>query len=270
VISHADLREMIAPYALGALDPPDLAAVEEHLNDCAFCANLAREAGEVGHYLSYAAPYRAVPEGGLARLMASIRPSSFTAVPRVVAALAPSGEVPKRRFRPRLPAWLRSPSAVPLAASLLLMLGLTGWNAELMRELHGERDEMNLLHQRLGEQSHLLVMVTSHTAVTRPLESTALAPSAQVRLIMDGDTNSAMLMANRLPPLPPGRVYQVWLGRQGARMPAGRFMVDQQGDGECNLELDDSVHSYDSAWITLEPMKGTPTPNSPGVAKGTL
>ncbi|MFI5267801.1 MAG: anti-sigma factor, partial [Chloroflexota bacterium] len=78
------------------------------------------------------------------------------------------------------------------------------------------------------------------------------------------------LMAARLPPVPAGHVYQVWLGRQGARMPAGRLVVDEQGDGECNLQLDGSVHSYDSAWITLEPAEGGPMPNSPGVAKGFL
>lgn len=97
-----------------------------------------------------------------------------------------------------------------------------------------------------------------------------MAPSADVRLVMDMETNTAMLVATRLPPLSSDRVYQVWLGRQGARMPAARLIVDQQGDGECNLDLDASMHSYDSAWITLEPAVGSPMPNSPGIAKGTL
>jgi hypothetical protein len=87
---------------------------------------------------------------------------------------------------------------------------------------------------------------------------------------MDGESNSAMLMATKLPPLGTDRVYQVWQGRQGARMPAARLVVDDDGDGECILTLDASVHSYDSAWITLEPAQGGPMPNSPGVARGVL
>ena len=156
-----------------------------------------------------------------------------------------------------------------MISAVVVILGLAGWNMALMGELHEERREMDALHGRLAQQAHLMAMVTSGSAVTRALQGTAMAPSAEVRLVMDAESNSAMLMASRLPALPPKHMYQVWLGRQGARMPAARLMVDDQGDGECNLQLDGSVHSYDSAWITLEPMSG-PMPNSPGIAKGTL
>jgi hypothetical protein len=307
-VTHADVRELIACYALNALDQDEATVVREHLVECGFCANLAREASEVAHYLPYAAGYQPPPGGSLERLLATVAPGARAAASRPLPGDLPrwAGEAPgllnpappgtrpgvpdavgggagqragARPGQPRgwmaglIERWLgslRAPVFAPVAAMVLVALGVAGWNMSLMGELRDDRRQMSLLQTRLAQQTHLLVMVTSGSAVTRPLQGTALAPSAELRLIMDGESNSAMLMAMRLPPLPTGRIYQVWLGRQGARMPAGRLVVDDQGDGECNLQLDSSVHSYDSAWITLEPAQGGPMPNSPGVARGVL
>jgi hypothetical protein len=273
-VTHADVRELIASYALGALEPGETALVQEHLEDCAFCANLAREAAEVAHFLPYATHYRTPPEGCLERLMKSVgaplpraKPAPEPGQPETPP-VQPGAESP--RLTRRLLSWLRTPVLAPVAAGVVFVLGLAGWNMSLMSELHDERREMDSLRNRLAQQTHLLGMVASGSAVTRPLQGTAMAPSADVRLIMDAETNTAMLVASRLPPLPPDRIYQVWLGRQGARMPAAKLVVDQQGNGECNLDLDASIHSYDSAWITLEPAVGGPMPNSPGIARGTL
>jgi Anti-sigma-K factor rskA, C-terminal/Putative zinc-finger len=274
-VTHADVRELIASYTLGALEPNEIALVQEHLEECAFCANLAREASEVAHYMPYAAPYRAAPAGCLERLLTSMgllsTPGADTALTtRRDPVLSPPAVGPRRGLWQRLVDWVQGPVLAPAAAGVVLILGLASWNMTLMRDLQDERREVNGLQNRLAQQTHLLGMVASGTAVTHALQGTAMAPSADVRLVMDMETNSAMLVASRLPPLPSDRIYQVWLGRQGARMPAARLVVDRQGDGECNLDLDASVRSYDSAWITLEPAMGGPMPNSPGIAKATL
>ena len=269
-MTHGDVRELIAPFAVGALEEPESSLVRLHLDECAFCTNLAREATEVAHCLGQAVPQKAPPAGSLDRLLASLdqprQPHERTPVAPPTASHAATAPR-ESRF-----GWLRSafrPSFAPLAASLLLVLGLGAWNVALLNELRSERRDVQNMQTRLAQQSHVLLLATSRSAVSRPLEGTAMAPSAQVRLIMDAETNSAMIMANQMPALQRGYVYQVWLGRQGARMPACKLWVDEQGDGECSLQLDASIHSYDSAWITLEPMEGT-KPNSPGIAKGVL
>jgi hypothetical protein len=267
-VTHSDVRELIAAYAVGALEGEDSGLVQDHLGECGFCANLAREAAEVAHYLPYAAPAQRVPAGSLERLMASVADANRAPEPAAAPALSVFGA--RRRWLERLLDQIKTPVFAPAITAVVLLLGLGGWNMLLMGELKEERRQMSALQGRLAQQTHLMVMVTSGSTVTKPLQGTPLAPSAEVRLVMDGETNSAMLMATRLPPPPAGRIYQVWLGRQGARMPAGRLVVDADGDGECNLLLDASVHSYDSAWITLEPAEGGPLPNSPGVAKGFL
>src|SRR6266571_810640 len=193
-----------------------MAVVRQHLGDCGFCANLAREAAEVAHYLPYATRYRGAPHGSLQRVLQSVGAARPQTEP---------GRTPQSLLD-----WLHMPIFAPVAAAVVLVLGLAGWNMSLMGELSENRRQVATLHNRLGQQTHLLVMVSSGSSVTRPLQGTALAPSAAIRLIMDGETNSAMLMASRLPPPPAGQVYQVWLGRQGARMPACRLTVDEQGD----------------------------------------
>ncbi len=277
-MTHGDVRDLIAPYVVGALEAPESVEMEEHLEGCGFCANLAREALEVVHCLPYVAPQRPLPGGALERLLTSIsggasgiyRTSTIaeaTALaPAAIEARAPATERKGRRWQ----TWFRSPSLFPVAAGFILVAGMAAWNVSLERELGSERREMDVMRGRLGQQSHLLLMVTSTASMARPLQGTALAPSAQVRLIMDGESNSAMLFASHLPPLGSNQVYEVWLGRQGVRVPAGTFQVDQQGDGECSLQLDGSIHSYDSAWITAEPARGGPMPNSPGIARGAL
>ena len=268
-MTHADVHDLIAPYALGALEEPEVTLMHEHLSGCRFCGNIAREAREVATHLAFAAPQRPAPPGSLERLLATV--GSAAAASTRAHWPAPGrkgakGRGPLPRLPWRWPSLLRAPSVLPVAATIIVALALAGWNFALMTDLHSEHLEMSTLQTRLVEQSHLLVMVTSGSAVTHALRGTALAPSAQVRLIMDQLSNTAMVMASRLPPLPPGHVYEVWLGRQGARLPAGSFTVDGHGDGESSLRLDASVHSYDSAWITVEPAQGGPLPNSPGVA----
>lgn len=271
-MTHADIRELIAPFALGVLEEPEAGVVSEHLGECGFCSNLAREASEIAHSVGYSVAQRPAPAGSLERLMAVIQRGrqpepAVTPAPAMAASEGPRTSLARRIYG--LFERLAGPALAPLAASLLVVLGLAGWNLSLMTELRSERRDVDSLQSRLAQQTHALLMMTSQTTITRPLRGTAMAPSAQVHLIMDDETNAAMLMASRLPPLPRGYVYQVWLGRQGARMPAGKMWVDEEGDGECNLQLDASVHSYDSAWITMEPMDGT-KPNSPGYARGTL
>ncbi|MBV8083747.1 MAG: zf-HC2 domain-containing protein, partial [Chloroflexi bacterium] len=129
-MNHAEIRDLIAPYALGALEEPDATLLRDHLRECGFCANLAREAGEVAHHMSYAPRLHSAPAGSQERLIASIEPGRQRD--------AAASRAPRRKVL----GWLsRLDTAVlaPLAASLAVVLGLSAWNVSLMRDLHSER-----------------------------------------------------------------------------------------------------------------------------------
>jgi hypothetical protein len=161
--------------------------------------------------------------------------------------------------------------AVPLGAGALAAVGLALWNVALMTQLRDVQAQEDAIRGRLARHSEVLFMATSGQLVLRRLQPTALAPNAQVSLLIEPGENRAMLMATHLPPLPPEHLYQVWFGRGGLRHAVGRFAIDERGNTEANLNVPpDGLSAYESAWITVEPMQGTPTPNSPGIARGPL
>ena len=156
------------------------------------------------------------------------------------------------------------------AIVLVVTLGLSGWNVALVRQFQGERGQINDMKLRLADRFHVLWMLTSPGVVKRTLETTALAPQAQVRLILEPAENAAILVAANLPSPPPGDVYQMWLGHPGTRLQAGRFAVDRDGSAEAALIVSHPLASCESAWITIEPQSGDPVPNGLGVARGSL
>ena len=156
------------------------------------------------------------------------------------------------------------------AAIVIAIIGLSGWNVALIRQIQGERGQMDGMKLRLTDRFHALWMLTSPGVLMRTLETTALAPQAQVRLMLDPGENAAMLLAANLPLLPTGEVYQVWFGHPGTRLQVGRFTVDRDGSSETPLSVSHPLTTCESAWITIEPQRGEPPLNSIGVAKGTL
>ncbi|MHB8619814.1 MAG: anti-sigma factor [Chloroflexota bacterium] len=268
-MTHAEARELIAPYALNSLEPNDLPRVEDHLAACVFCAHEASDAAEVVDYLAYATQFRPPPAQCMERLLSQVERE----IPEIAQGFAGRDSArkaaPAREVR-RPGRWIGWLSPLPIAASLLLALGLATWNVLLMGEVDSDHHQVATLNDRLVHQSQILFVMSSGDAVSRTLWGTSRAPNAEVRLVMDRASGKAMVMANRLPPPPPGQVYQVWLGKAGKRYPVARLVVDERGAGECTLPAGTASQSYDSAWITLEPVQGSPRPDSPGIARGTI
>jgi hypothetical protein len=150
-------------------------------------------------------------------------------------------------------------------------LALIAWNLALTAQLGNQQAALDSLRFHVARHTEALLMATSSEVVIRPLQPTALAPSAQVRLLLDRSDDHALLIASNLPPLRPGQRYQVWFGQGGLRREAGQLDIDRRGNGDAQLILPpDGLAAYDAAWITLEPSQGTPTPNGAGVARGAL
>jgi anti-sigma-K factor RskA len=79
------------------------------------------------------------------------------------------------------------------------------------------------------------------------------------------------LLVARLPPLQPGRVYQLWL-IQGQNQPVsgGVFTVDQQGQGLMSVPPTQQVSAADTFAVTDEPGPlGSPKATTPILIIGT-
>ncbi|HKF76651.1 MAG TPA: anti-sigma factor [Candidatus Dormibacteraeota bacterium] len=244
-MDHAELREQLGAYALGALDPEDAEAVAAHVATCQECraelADLRRVADGLPTALEAASPLRLHP---------SVKRRVVTAV-----------QTPPRRrhFRPAL--W---PAAA--VAALLMFIGSTVYAVRLQLE---EQDlavavRAETLH-KLGEtlsqrdQLRVLEVLSSNTTTQRSLRPVDPGQpafhAAYGKLWTRGDDADVVVMVNRLPQPGPGQHYELWVTSNGRTVDCGPMHLDSEGFAMMLYRADRNGPSYQRAVVTLG---GTP------------
>ena len=84
------------------------------------------------------------------------------------------------------------------------------------------------------------------------------APDARARVFLAAGGRRAVLVADALPELPAGRVYQLWAIAGGTPVPAGTFEPRPGGQG--TLLVEDPPAGTDVWAVTVEPEGGVPAP----------
>jgi anti-sigma-K factor RskA len=212
---HAWARELLGPYVLGALDPEEEQAVERHLAGCAACRNEERGLRETHERLA-----------GVS-IAASSAPPDLKA--RILGALPQGG-----RNRGATPGETardgRSSSLVRRAVAVVtILLPLVLVVAYLVGAF--DRPEM-----------------------TAALAPTELAPGAGGELEVRGlgSDLEASLEVWGLPETEDDEYYELWFGKEGGRVSAGTFAVDDRGRGELSALCPEVAGGYQRAGITLE------------------
>lgn len=275
--------ELLAAYALDALDADELRRVEAHLAEpCAACER------ELSGY-----------SGLLERLASEVAPitPSASARARLLAAVA-AAEPPGDRsaaplaFEPRRPAASASaprPRRDPLAwlavAASLGALVLAGWGAlgrgELARAVARSDAERERLASRLadtdaalvGARSELARLSSSLSFVAAPGNRAILlaglepVPEAAGKTIVNPVTGDAMFVASGLPQPAAGRTYQLWFITGSGAVSAGVFDVDRRGEGSLEVAGVPSAEEVLAWAVTLEPAGGMPQPTGAMVLK---
>jgi anti-sigma-K factor RskA len=212
ITRHAEARDLLGAFALGAVDAEDAATVRRHLATCAECqAEIAQLWVMVDVLRETVAPLDPPPalrDRIAAAVMAETAstPHGPAAAPETAA--FPSGPTitPVERLSEpiRKPAsfWARAtPWAAAAAVLLLLSAGLLVWNL------------------RLREQ-----IATAPVAETIALAPTDAAPEARGEVTYLPDDELFILDVRDLPELEANQVYEVWLiGDDGVPAPAGVF-----------------------------------------------
>jgi hypothetical protein len=215
---HAWTRELLGPYVIGTLDPEEERAVERHLTGCVACRKEERELRETHERLAGAS------------IAASSAPPALKA--RILGALPQRGRSwgATSAETARDGRDLLSPARRVVVAAVLLLL----------------------LPARL-------VMAYSVGAFDRPemtaaLAPTELAPGAGGELEVRGSDSEveANLEVWGLPETGPDEYYELWFGKEGGRVSAGTFVVDERGRGELSASCPEVAGGYQRAGITLE------------------
>lgn len=255
---RSDLRDLAAAYALGALNREDAAAFEEVM---ARDPELTREVAE------YREVQALLAEGhGLEALGGELKT-------RVMARIAAEGDSapgapPRAAGRRNTEWWFLAAAGVALAAGAGLL-----WREvnTLRRDLAANLQQLAVVRDSLSSRSSALATLLAAEADLTVVQLVAAGPQAPgIQLFWNRRTNTGLLHAFRLQPAPAGRVYQLWLIRDGVPIPSQLFNSDASGTALVVGIVLPSGDGVTAAAITEEPAGGSPQPTTPVLLLGTL
>jgi Anti-sigma-K factor rskA/Putative zinc-finger len=242
------IRELLAAHALGALDGDELAAVEEHLERCPACRELARKQHEAAHALPSA----------LAAASSLDLPSPLKR--QVLDHIGAGERMPREPTASRRRWW--QAGAAFAAVTLVVATLFVAWDARLDDARSQERELRARLAKIEGLQPTVLEVVDSRHTVRRVL----LPPDersdsrAYGKVFTRTDLPDVVAMANRLPQPGAGQAYQLWVTTAGDRRLVGVMPLDRQGFALLVFKADRPGPRYANVQVLLQ-AKGATRPN---------
>jgi anti-sigma-K factor RskA len=233
---HADRRDDIAAFALGALDADEARELESHLEGCRTCRAYLAELSSAVDLIPASVPQMEAPPALRERLVETVR-TEAKRIDEVSQASEPV--VATSRWR----TWrgIAARPATAMAAGAVLVAGVAaGW----------------LLHDSES---------TEHSLI--PANPTAAAPPGSVSASLDRVDGSATLEVRRMPALPRNDVYEVWAVRGRAMRPQSTFVL--RHDGTANAAVP-HLTGASAVLVTQEPHGGSNSPTAPPLLRAPL
>jgi anti-sigma-K factor RskA len=224
--NHDEAVELTGAYVLGALSADERTAFEVHLASCNRCTAEVRALRPVGDALGQSSLPIDPPPGVRAALTQAI--TAANAAPDTAST------------RTTWPAWLA------IAATLALAAG-AGWYA--------------INERRESDRDRLINSVLAAPDLARiDLAGQPVAPSAMARAYWSR-SNGLVVLASNLPPLPAGRIYQLWvLTKEPAPMSAGLLQPDRDGRASMTVVTPVDMPAPVAMAVTIEPAGGVAAP----------
>ncbi|KQV74221.1 hypothetical protein ASC61_03940 [Aeromicrobium sp. Root344] len=222
-----DLHTLLAPYSLDALEPPEAARFETHLEQCSACqselAGFRATAARLGDAVALTPP----------ATMRSHVLSEIARTPQdrpVVTAIAA-----RRSLR----------SAIPrLAAAAAFLVGTIG--------VGGYAIERDNAHEADARSTTITSVLAAPDAATT---SKTFSTGGNVRLVASPAKDSAVIVANDLARLKGHKVYQVWMVNGAGPKSQGTFT-------RSGTMIMHGAGGADSVAITVEPEGGSKQPTT--------
>lgn len=286
--SMTELRDMAPAYVLGALSPEETAAFELAL------ATSKELVAEVDAYRAVvtkigSASEIAPPPALRARFLEKIAgqgvsastlndrassppntnttaaPSEPVAPPALTVSRGGASNAPRTDEKPQTGRnWLTGIFAAGLAASLIFAIQRNSQVSTLNTEL-AERD--SILAARTVQLAQADSTLNTILEADRNLVMVNLvqAPDSgpTMRFFWNVKQQRGVLHTAGLRPAEAGRVYQMWLIKDGKAVPSRTFNTGADGKSlEVNIELPENTVGVTAVAITVEPTGGSPQPTS--------
>lgn len=248
------LQPWLAAYALGEAEAAPAAL--GHLAVCPRCRSDLREYRSVAGLLPYGQPDHEPAPELRERLLAAVareaRPAS--AAPAILG--VPAGA----RTTMRRPALSRAGWAAATFAALAVLL--LGWNIRLQSQLG--QQSAQIVANRQSWQT-MIALLNDESLHWYNIGSGA----ARGHFWSTAQGSVACLVAEDLPELAPGQIFQVWLASDGEQRSGGTF-EGRNGNAWLLVEAGEPMASYSTVYVTIEPEGGSAAPSGPRVLDGGL
>jgi anti-sigma-K factor RskA len=221
-MTHDQLKELIAPYVLGAVDDDERTIVRAHIMSCEECMREADNLSEVTTWLDGGVEAVEVPPGFAEQVLSSVRDQDE---PREDATVTPLR---------RPPAWQWLSAAALIVALLFFSVS---W-FQTRNDLDFQERVVSALVRGEGMDLH--------------------GPTGAVGKMVPS-SDGGIFVASGLQRAPDEHTYQLWLIENDEPASAGVFDVRA---GAVTLEIDDSLEGVDDVAVTVEPAGGSVAPTS--------
>jgi hypothetical protein len=240
---HDALRDLLAPVALGAATPDEVARVEAHAAECAVCREELAGLRAASDVLALAVPQREPSPELRASLMATVRAE---AAEREAAADRAVAEPARRSAAERLRgafSWVRPwPAIATVAAVAALLLG----GAVALQTTGGDGGQ---------EVTELAVSGTPD------------APGITGEVLYVPEEETAVVRLRGLPQLDPGDAFQLWVLRDGMPSSAGLF---ESGGPAQAIRVVEDLAGADALAVTAQPRTSRLMPEGPILVQAPL
>jgi hypothetical protein len=252
------LADLLVADALDVLEGEDELRLRRHLNDCPACRSELDQLRTSASLLALNVPLVEPPTELRARVVEA-------AAHERRASLMDGLRRPLAAARRNAPVW----GAV--AAAFVISAGSLVWAASLQHQL----TELNGLAQAERDKADrydtVVRVLASQQLVLRPLSASTTSDTPPTGMVyLDPSSGSGMIMVHNLPPLPPGRAWQVWYVRGNERMSGGMMRTDASGAAYAFVVVPSNVQSFDAVGVTDEPAIGSDWPTTPRIVGTSL
>ncbi|HXG95047.1 MAG TPA: anti-sigma factor [Blastocatellia bacterium] len=257
---NEESQEAAALYVLGALSQHEARAFERHLRDgCPACEIEVNQFEQVVGLIGSTAPPVSPPANLRERLINNIANEAKTS-PQIIGQQADVLRFPEHptltRQIPSRPAPARAfiPWAIAASIFVAFIVSVFLWQSD-----------RRALQAALDKSKEEAAQTSTTVAAAQPrvikLAGQEGAPQASGEILWDVQTNRWIVNAD-LPPLPAGKVYQLWFVTQDAKISAGTMKASESGRVVAVVPGPSNNIKPVFAAITLEPEGGSPQPTS--------
>lgn len=241
-MNRSRFDELKDAYVLGALPPDELRLFEEYLRDHPEYQSEVDELSGLAGLLALSTD-EMEPSPQLRRNLMSV----------VESEARQTRTTTQRATRRSTLAWLAgvfTGQRFALGAAALAVIGLLSWNLVLQTEVSDLSNEVAKSEDARPQPAG--------SETVRLKGSAATTQDARVELVRLDDQRT-VLVAQNLPPIEPGKTYQLWVIDGDVPKPSSTFKT---GDNLISTPIDNSLEGADTVAVTIEPAGGSQAPTS--------